>query len=88
MLFFIVKYANLWSFCCLRRRAFLSSLITTHDDDVDDFYGCNGIEPANSALLHIAIKTTRNSFETWLAILLAVLIIVLFKLQYLNFIAE
>ena len=62
--------------------------ITTHDDDVDDFYGCNGIEPANSALLHIAIKTTRNSFETWLAILLAVLIIVLFKLQHLNFIAE
>ena len=88
ILFFIVKYANFWGFCCLRRRGFLSSLITTHDNDVDDFYGCNGIEPANSALLHIAIKTTRNSFETWLAILLAVLIIVLFKLQYLNFIAE
>ena len=88
ILFFIVKYANLWGFCCLRRRGFLSSLTTTHDNDVDDFHGCNGIEPANSALLHIAIKTTRNSFETWLAILLAVLIIVLFKLQYLNFIAE
>ena len=84
-----VKYANLWSFCCHSRRGFsVSSLITTHDNDVDDFYGCNGIEPANSALLHIAIKTTWNSFETWLAILLAVLIIVLFKLQYLNFIAE
>ena len=24
--FFIVKYANLWGFCCLRRRGFLSSL--------------------------------------------------------------
>ena len=27
MLFFIVKYANLWSFCCRRRRGCLSSLI-------------------------------------------------------------
>ena len=27
ILFFIVKYANLWSFCCRRRRGCLSSLI-------------------------------------------------------------
>ena len=27
MLFFIVKYANLWGFCCRRRRGCLSSLI-------------------------------------------------------------
>jgi len=26
-LFFIVKYANLWGFCCRRRRGCLSSLI-------------------------------------------------------------
>ena len=25
ILFFIVKYANLWDFCCRRRRGFLSS---------------------------------------------------------------
>ena len=28
ILFFIVKYANLWGFCCRRRRCCLSSLIT------------------------------------------------------------
>ena len=28
ILFFIVKYANLWGFCCRRRRACLSSLIS------------------------------------------------------------
>jgi len=27
ILFFIVKYANLWGFCCRRRRGCLSSLI-------------------------------------------------------------
>ena len=27
MLFFIVKYANLWGFCCRRRRGYLSSLL-------------------------------------------------------------
>ena len=29
ILFFIVKYANLWGFCCRRRRACLRSLITS-----------------------------------------------------------
>ena len=28
ILFFIVKYANLWGFCCRRRRACLSSLVS------------------------------------------------------------
>ena len=28
ILFFIVKYANLWGFCCRRRRGCLSSLVT------------------------------------------------------------
>ena len=28
ILFFIVKYANLWGFCCLRRRGCLSALLT------------------------------------------------------------
>ena len=28
ILFFIVKYANLWGFCCRRRRGCLSSLFT------------------------------------------------------------
>ena len=28
ILFFIVKYANLWGFCCRRRRGCLSSLIS------------------------------------------------------------
>ena len=27
ILFFIVKYANLWGFCCRRRRGWLSSLM-------------------------------------------------------------
>ena len=27
ILFLIVKYANLWGFCCRRRRGFLSSLV-------------------------------------------------------------
>ena len=27
ILFFIVKYANLWGFCCRRRRGCLSSLL-------------------------------------------------------------
>ena len=31
ILFLIVKYANLWGFCCRRRRGFLSSLITSTD---------------------------------------------------------
>ena len=30
ILFFIVKYANLWGFCCRRRRGCLSSLIPHH----------------------------------------------------------
>ena len=29
ILFFIVKYANLWGFCCRRRRGCLSSLLTS-----------------------------------------------------------
>ena len=29
-LFFIVKYANLWGFCCRRRRGCLSSLLTPY----------------------------------------------------------
>ena len=29
MLFFIVKYANLWGFCCRRRRGCLSSLFSS-----------------------------------------------------------
>ena len=28
ILFFIVKYANLWGFCCRRRRGCLSALVT------------------------------------------------------------
>ena len=28
ILFFIVKYANLWGFCCRRRRGCLSSLLS------------------------------------------------------------
>ena len=31
LLFFIVKYANLWGFCCRRRRGCLSSLIFADD---------------------------------------------------------
>ena len=31
MLFFIVKYANLWSFCCCRHHGCLSSLITAKE---------------------------------------------------------
>ena len=27
ILFFIVKYANLWGFCCRRRRGYISSLL-------------------------------------------------------------
>ena len=38
ILFFIVKYANLWGFCCRRRRGCLSSLLqkreVTFSDDV------------------------------------------------------
>ena len=29
VLFFIVKYANLWGFCCRRRRGCLSSLLSS-----------------------------------------------------------
>ena len=29
LLLFIVKYANLWGFCCRRRRGCLSSLLTS-----------------------------------------------------------
>ena len=32
ILFFIVKYANLWGFCCRRRRGCVSSLITKGRD--------------------------------------------------------
>ena len=32
ILFFIVKYANLWGFCCRRRRGCLSSLFKLNDD--------------------------------------------------------
>ena len=40
ILFSIVKYANLWGFCCRRRRGCLSSLIGSlrnHDDDGNKF---------------------------------------------------
>ena len=33
ILFFIVKYANLWGFCCRRRRGFLSSRLTIVDNE-------------------------------------------------------
>jgi len=32
ILFFIVKYANLWGFCCRRRRGCLSSLLPFYDE--------------------------------------------------------
>ena len=32
IMFFIVKYANLWGFCCRRRRGCLSSLLADSDD--------------------------------------------------------
>ena len=40
ILFFIVKYANLWGSCCRRRRACLSSLVKTFRfvDDYDYDY--------------------------------------------------
>ena len=31
ILFFIVKYANLWGFCCRRRRGCLSSLMSSEN---------------------------------------------------------
>ena len=33
ILFFIVKYANLWGFCCCRRRGCLSSLFTNDENE-------------------------------------------------------
>ena len=44
ILFFIVKYANLWTFCCRRRRGCLSSLMrnTTGSFTCDwDFSSCH-----------------------------------------------
>ena len=35
ILFFIVKYANLWGFCCRRRRGCLSSLLAHHCQNTD-----------------------------------------------------
>ena len=34
ILFFIVKYANLWGFCCRRRRGYLSSLLLRVRDGI------------------------------------------------------
>ena len=52
ILFFIVKYANLWGFCCRRRRDCLSSLILLwpdlvldgHDNENDIFNMLSGHE--------------------------------------------
>ena len=38
ILFFIVKYANLWGFCCRRRRSCLSSLITLRGQSTAHIY--------------------------------------------------
>ena len=49
ILFFIVKYANLWGFCCHRRRGCLSSLITagqrTMSELIVDFTGQTFVLP-------------------------------------------
>ena len=36
ILFFIVKYANLWDFCCRRRRGCLSSLFSSQPFSVEN----------------------------------------------------
>ena len=36
ILFFIVKYANLWGFCCRRRRGCLSSLLRSYDGNCNE----------------------------------------------------
>ena len=33
ILFFVVKYANLWGFCCRRRRGCLRGSLSNHNDD-------------------------------------------------------
>ena len=38
ILFFIVKYANMWGICCRRRRGCLSSLLGTFRSDYDYEY--------------------------------------------------
>jgi len=42
ILFFIVKYANLWGFCCCRRRGCLSSLLYAHGI-IDGVSGVSGV---------------------------------------------
>ena len=37
ILFFIVKYVNLWGFCCRRRRGCLSSLISMNVNNEKSF---------------------------------------------------
>ena len=43
ILFFIVKYANLWGFCCRRRRGCLSSLITYKGGDCCHLQSCEKV---------------------------------------------
>jgi len=40
-LFFIVKYANLWDFCCRRRRGCLSSLFKCRGQPNEENHGVN-----------------------------------------------
>ena len=58
VLFFIVKYANLWGFCCRRRRGCLSSLLLLHDKEnmwnKTSYYSC--------FLLLITYYVYRHSF--------------------------
>ena len=47
ILFFIVKYANLWGFCCRRRRGCLSSLVSLYRAFSSDVSEAMLLSPTN-----------------------------------------
>ena len=64
ILFFIVKYGNLWGFCCHRRRGCLSSLLWDNDSSTKSRpqYLSSPTHSSNAGVLK---RTTGKHYSSW-----------------------
>ena len=53
ILFFIVKYANLWGFCYRRRRDCLSSLVSHRETQSEGYGFVKSLKPGDCAILFL-----------------------------------
>ena len=60
ILFFIVKYANLWGFCYRRRRDCLSSLVSHRETQSEGYGFVKSFKPGDCAILLISLISLKG----------------------------